>query len=39
MHAAGIVIGDKPLWEYAPLFMSKDDKVMTQFDKKKVELT
>jgi DNA polymerase-3 subunit alpha len=30
-HAAGIVISDKPLTEYVPLFVDKDGTVMTQF--------
>src|SRR3989338_4235675 len=31
-HAAGIVIADKPLTEYAPLFRSHDGQVTTGFD-------
>ena len=32
-HAAGVVIGDKPLTEYTPLQMeSKNERVMTQYD-------
>jgi DNA polymerase-3 subunit alpha len=30
-HAAGIVISDKPLVEYVPLFVDKDGTTMTQF--------
>ncbi len=36
-HAAGIVIGDAPLTEYAPLQIGKDNAVITQFDKDVVE--
>ncbi len=36
-HAAGVVIGDKPLVEYLPLFKGKKDEVVTQFDMKRVE--
>ncbi len=32
-HAAGVVIGDKPLTEYTPLQMeSKNERIMTQYD-------
>ncbi len=32
-HAAGVVIGDKPLIEYTPLQMeSKNERIMTQYD-------
>ncbi|MFH2069574.1 MAG: DNA polymerase III subunit alpha [Candidatus Omnitrophota bacterium] len=31
-HAAGIVIGDKPLEEYTPLFLGTNDAVTTQYD-------
>ena len=41
MHAAGVVIGDKPLWEYVPLYAVHDEngRVMriTQFAKNEVE--
>ncbi len=37
MHAAGVVIGDKPLCEYVPLFRGNDGEVVTQFDKDDVE--
>ncbi|NQT47040.1 MAG: DNA polymerase III subunit alpha [Candidatus Omnitrophica bacterium] len=30
-HAAGVVISDKPLSEYIPLFKSKDDQITTGF--------
>ncbi|MFC1609386.1 DNA polymerase III subunit alpha [Myxococcota bacterium] len=37
MHAAGIVIGDKPLWEYVPICRGKDGELVTQFAKDEVE--
>ncbi|MBL4818250.1 MAG: DNA polymerase III subunit alpha [Deltaproteobacteria bacterium] len=37
MHAAGVVIGDKPLVEYVPLFQGQNGELITQFDKDKVE--
>jgi DNA polymerase-3 subunit alpha len=41
MHAAGVVIGDKPLWEYVPLYaVTGDDGAITritQFAKNEVE--
>ncbi len=41
MHAAGVVIGNKPLWEYVPVFKGGDrDQVthlVSQFDMKFVE--
>ena len=37
MHAAGIVIGDKPLWEYVPVCRGKDGELVTQFAKDEVE--
>jgi DNA polymerase-3 subunit alpha len=38
-HAAGVVIGDKPLWEYVPCFRPAGDEegIVTQFDKDMVE--
>ncbi len=36
-HAAGVVIGDKPLVNYMPLFKGKKGEVVTQFDMKVVE--
>ncbi|MDL2329144.1 DNA polymerase III subunit alpha [Desulfosarcina sp. OttesenSCG-928-A07] len=36
-HAAGVVIGDKPLVTYLPLYKGKKGEVVTQFDMKKVE--
>ncbi|MBH1988796.1 MAG: DNA polymerase III subunit alpha [Myxococcaceae bacterium] len=37
MHAAGIVIGDKPLVDYVPIFQGQHGELITQFDKDKVE--
>jgi len=41
MHAAGVVIGDKPLWDYVPLYAvhSEDESLtlITQFAKNEVE--
>ncbi len=36
-HAAGVVISDRPLIEYLPLFRGKKGEVITQFDMKIVE--
>lgn len=36
-HAAGIVISDKPIHEYSPIFMDKEDNRITQYDKNFVE--
>ncbi len=36
-HAAGVVIGDKPLVEYLPLYKGKKGEVLTQADMKAVE--
>ena len=36
-HAAGVVISDKPLVEYLPLFKGKKEEVVTQFDMNHVE--
>lgn len=36
-HAAGVVISDKPMWEYLPLYRGKKGEVVTQFDMKMVE--
>jgi DNA polymerase-3 subunit alpha len=39
MHAAGVVIGDKPLWEYVPVYRpSGEEGLITQFAKDEVEL-
>ncbi|MDB4959178.1 MAG: polymerase alpha subunit [Myxococcales bacterium] len=37
MHAAGIVIAEKPLWEYVPCFRGQNDEIVTQFAMKEVE--
>ncbi|MDZ7760011.1 MAG: DNA polymerase III subunit alpha [Desulfovermiculus sp.] len=36
-HAAGIVISDRPMQEYLPLYVGKKGEVVTQYDMKKVE--
>jgi DNA polymerase-3 subunit alpha len=36
-HAAGVVIGDRPLVEYLPLFKGKKGEIVTQLDMKLVE--
>ncbi|MFH1154630.1 MAG: DNA polymerase III subunit alpha [Pseudomonadota bacterium] len=36
-HAAGVVISDKPLVEYLPLYKGKEGEVLTQFDMNYVE--
>ncbi len=36
-HAAGVVIGDKPLVNYLPLYRGKKGEVVTQLDMKRVE--
>ena len=38
MHAAGVVIGEKPLWEYVPLCRGQNGELVTQFAKDEVEL-
>ncbi|MAD61689.1 MAG: DNA polymerase III subunit alpha [Myxococcales bacterium] len=38
MHAAGIVIGDEPLWHYCPVFRGANQELITQFAKEEVEL-
>src|SRR5690349_5432009 len=37
MHAAGIVIAEKPLGEYVPCFRGQNDEIVTQFAMKEVE--
>ncbi len=37
MHAAGVVIAEKPLWEYVPLFRGQNGELVTQFAKDEVE--
>ncbi len=36
-HAAGVVIGDRPLVDYLPLYRGKKGEVVTQLDMKRVE--
>ena len=36
-HAAGVVISDKPLTEFLPLYRGQRDEIVTQFDMKAVE--
>ncbi|MEF2145350.1 MAG: DNA polymerase III subunit alpha [Desulfovibrionaceae bacterium] len=36
-HAAGVVISDKPMNEYLPLYKGKKDELVTQYDMKRVE--
>ena len=36
-HAAGVVISDRPMVEYLPLYRGKKDEIVTQFDMKMVE--
>ncbi len=36
-HAAGVVVSDKPMTHYLPLFKGKKDELVTQFDMKIVE--
>ncbi len=38
MHAAGVVIGEKPLWEYVPLCKGQNGELVTQFAKDEVEM-
>ncbi len=37
MHAAGVVISDKPLMERVPLYKTQRDEILTQFSKNDVE--
>ena len=37
-HACGLVIGQKPIYEYSPIFVDKDNYHVTQYDKTMVEL-
>jgi DNA polymerase-3 subunit alpha len=32
IHAAGVVIGEKPLWEYVPCFRPEEGVIATQYD-------
>ncbi len=36
-HAAGIVISDRPMLDYLPLYKGKEDEIVTQYDMKLVE--
>ena len=36
-HAAGVVIADRPIAEYSPLFMTEDGAVVTQFNMKDLD--
>ncbi|MCM1179532.1 MAG: DNA polymerase III subunit alpha [Clostridium sp.] len=36
-HAAGVVIGQQPIWEYVPLFLGTENAVTTQFEKDPIE--
>ncbi|WP_421903433.1 DNA polymerase III subunit alpha [Maridesulfovibrio sp.] len=36
-HAAGVVISDKPMTHYLPLYKGKKGEIVTQYDMKKVE--
>ena len=38
IHAAGVVIGDHPIWDYVPVCRGKDGEIVTQFAKDEVEL-
>ncbi len=37
MHAAGVVIAQKPLWEHVPVIQGDEDVLITQFAKDEVE--
>ena len=37
-HACGLVIGQKPIFEYSPIFVDKDSYRVTQYDKNMVEM-
>jgi DNA polymerase-3 subunit alpha len=32
LHAAGVVIGEKPLWDYVPCFRPEEGVIATQYD-------
>ena len=36
MHAAGVVIGDEPLWNYCPILVGGEGELVTQFAKDEV---
>src|SRR5262249_16184995 len=37
MHAAAIVIADRPLWKHVPCYRGQDGEIVTQFAKDEVE--
>ena len=37
IHAAGVVIGDDPIWDYVPVCRGKEGELVTQFAKDEVE--
>ena len=37
MHAAGLVISERPIWEYVPICRGANDEIVTQFAKNEVE--
>jgi len=37
IHAAGIVISDKPIWEYTPIHRGNNGEIVTQYAKDEVE--
>src|SRR5919106_3838245 len=37
VHAAGVVIADRPLWEFVPIYSPGDGVLVTQFAKDEVE--
>jgi len=37
VHAAGVIITDKPLWDFVPLYKGSNDDVVVQFDMKCAE--
>ena len=37
MHAAGVVIGDEPLWNHCPILVGGEGELVTQFAKDEVE--
>ncbi|WP_428264372.1 DNA polymerase III subunit alpha [Haliangium sp.] len=37
MHAAGVVIAERPLWDYVPCFKGQNDEIVTQFAMKEAE--
>jgi len=37
VHAAGVVVSDRPVTDHVPLYLGKHDEVATQFDMKDVE--